>query len=69
MDEVSSIVVSAEPTTKEIVADSEDISVASLTTSDTNKTIYVKAYRKWTISNKNGKPVLFCCMLIDRQVQ
>ena len=69
MDEVSSIVVSAEPTGKEIVVASDDITVASLTTSDTNKTIYVKVYRKWTITNKNGKPVLFCCMLIDRQVQ
>ncbi|PWA98868.1 helitron helicase-like domain-containing protein [Artemisia annua] len=68
MDEGSSIVVSAEPKGKEVVADSQDISLATLTVSDTDKSIYVKAYRKWTIANKNGKPIMFCCMLIDRQV-
>ncbi|PWA58231.1 hypothetical protein CTI12_AA402020 [Artemisia annua] len=68
MDESCSIVVSAEPKGKEVVADSEDTKLATLTVSDTGKSIYVKAYRKWTIANKNGKPVMFCCMLIDRQV-
>ena len=25
-------------------------------------------YRKWTVTNKESKPVLFCCMLLDQQV-
>ena len=68
MDEASSIVASAEPKGKEIVVDSEDVSLATLTVSDTDKSIYVKAYRKWTVANKNGKPLMFHCMFIDRQV-
>ena len=55
----SSIVASAESRGKEVVAQSEDIGLANLKESDTSKAIYVKVYRKWTPTNKQGKPVLF----------
>lgn len=64
--------VSVEPTKskgKGIVTESQDTALNDLKESDTGKTIYVKVYRKWTPTNKQGKPVVFCCMLIDRQVQ
>ena len=68
MDEGSSTVVSTKPTGKEINTDTETASLATLTESDIGKSIYVKAYRKWTVTNKNGKPIMFCSMLLDRQV-
>ena len=69
MEPSSSIVASAQSTGKAIVTHSEDISLNDLKETDTGKAIYVKVYRKWTPTNKQGRPVLFCCMLIDRQVQ
>ena len=68
MAEGSSNVTSAESTGKEVTTKMENVSVADLTPSDIGKTIYVKAYRKWTITNKQGKPIMFCCMFIDHQV-
>lgn len=68
MEQVSSIVTSSESTGKEIITHPEDISLATIKATDTDKAIYVKAYRKWTPTNRLGKPVLFCCLLIDRQV-
>ena len=68
MEPGSSIVKSCESTGKQIVTSSEDISLATIKATDTDKAIYVRAYRKWTPTNKHGKQVLFCCLLIDRQV-
>ena len=69
MEPSSGIVASAQSTGKAVVTNSEDISLNDLKETDTGKAIYVKVYRKWTPTNKQGRPVLFCCMLIDRQVQ
>ena len=68
MGQVSSNFRLSESTGKEIVTHPEDISLATIKAIDTDKAIYVKAYRKWTPTNRLGKPVLFCCLLIDRQV-
>ncbi|PWA42012.1 hypothetical protein CTI12_AA548580 [Artemisia annua] len=68
MAEASSIVASPKTTDKEIMTEPEDVSLASLTPSDIGKTIYVKAYRKWTLTNKQGKPTMFCCMFIDHAI-
>ena len=68
MEQVSSIVKSSESMGKEIITHAEDNSLAMIKATDTDKAIYVKAYRKWTPTNRLGKPVLFCCLLIDRQV-
>ena len=69
MDEQCSIVTSATSKGKEIMTESETISLAIIKPSDIGKVLRVKAYRKWTVTNKNGKPTLFCCMFIDQQVQ
>ena len=69
MDEQSSIVTSAMSTGKEIMTGSETINLAIIKPSDIGKVLRVKAYRKWTVANKHGKPTLFCCMFIDQQVQ
>ena len=69
MEPSSSIVPSAQSTEKAIVTHSDDISLNDLKETDVGKAIYVKVYRKWTPTNKQGRPVLFCCMLIDRHVQ
>lgn len=69
MEQTSSIVPSSDDKGKQIVTHSEGISLADLTETDHDKVIYVKAYRKWTPTNKQGKPVVFCVMLIDKQVQ
>ena len=69
MEQASSSVPTAKSTGKAIVTKPEDTSLKDLKESDTGKAVYVKVYRKWTPTNKQGKPVLFCCMLIDRQVQ
>ena len=68
MDQSSSTVPLTESKGKELVTQTDDISLASLKATDTDKAIYVKVYRKWTVTNKNARPVIFCCMLIDRQV-
>lgn len=68
MDQSSSIVTSSTSTGKQVVTASQDISLANIKESDTDKGICVKVYRKWTPTNKQGKPVLFCCVLIDQQV-
>ncbi|PWA71336.1 hypothetical protein CTI12_AA281810 [Artemisia annua] len=62
MEEGSSIAASTKATGKEIIAHTGTTSLTTITTSDTDKTLYVKAYRKWTVTNKNGKPVMFCCI-------
>ncbi|PWA49024.1 hypothetical protein CTI12_AA485540 [Artemisia annua] len=67
MDEGSSIVDSSKATGKEIMVQPENVSLADLTEADIGKTLYVKTYRKWKITNKHGKPVMFCCMLLDKQ--
>ena len=69
MEPSSGIVPSTHSTGKAIVTHSDDISLNDLKETDTGKAIYVKVYRKWTPTNKQGRPVVFCCMLIDRQVQ
>ena len=69
MEQTSSIVASAESKGKEIVAESEEVSLHDIKETDTGKAIYVKVYRKWTPTNRQAKPVIFCCMLIDREVQ
>ena len=69
MEQTSSIVPSSESKGKEIVTHSEEIALADLKESDTGKAIYVKVYRKWIPTNKQSKPVVFCCILIDKQVQ
>lgn len=69
MDENSTIVESSKATGKEIMAQPEIVSLADLTACDIDKTLYVKAYRKWTVTNKHGRPVMFCCMLLDKQVE
>ncbi|PWA61719.1 hypothetical protein CTI12_AA370850 [Artemisia annua] len=69
MEHSSSIVASGQPTGKAIVTHSDDIGLNNLKETDTGKAIYVKVYRKWIPTNKQGKPVVFCCMLIDGQVQ
>jgi hypothetical protein len=69
MDKDSTIVESSKATGKEIMAQPENVSLANLTACDVDKTFYVKAYRKWTVTNKHGRPVMFCCMLLDKQVQ
>ena len=69
MEQTSSIVAAAKSTGKAIMTETEDICLNDLKESDTGKAIYVKIYRKWTPTNKQGKPVVFCCMLIDRRVQ
>ncbi|PWA63447.1 hypothetical protein CTI12_AA352830 [Artemisia annua] len=68
MDEASSIVTSAKSTGKEIITEPESINLAMIKPSDIGKVLYVKAYRKWTVTTKNGKPTLFCCMFIDQQI-
>ena len=55
-------------TGKAIVAQSEDITLAAINESDAGKPLHVRVYRKWTPTNKKGKPVMFCCILIDHQV-
>ena len=69
MDQTSSIVPSSDAKGKEIVTHSEEISLADLKETDHDKVIYAKVYRKWTPTNRQGKPVVFCVMLIDKQVQ
>ncbi|PWA87019.1 hypothetical protein CTI12_AA136210 [Artemisia annua] len=68
MEGSSSIVPIAESKGKEIITQQQSIGLADLKTTDTDKTIYVRAYRKWTPINRQGKPALFCCMLIDAQI-
>ena len=68
MEHSSSIVPLAGSKGKEIVTQQENISLASLKATDTDKAICVKAYQKWTLTNKQGRTALFCCMLIDNQV-
>lgn len=69
MEQTPRIVSSSDSTGKEIVAHSQEITLANLKESDTNKAIYARVYRKWTPTNRQGKPVLFCIMLIDKEVQ
>ena len=69
MDRDSSIVESSKDAGKEIMVLPENVSLADLKESDIGKTLYVKAYRKWTVTNKHGKPVMFYCMLVDKKVQ
>ena len=69
MEQTSSIVPSSHSTGKEIVTQTETITLDNLKESDTGKAICVKVYRKWTPTNKQARPVLFCCMLIDKQVK
>ncbi|PWA83855.1 hypothetical protein CTI12_AA163510 [Artemisia annua] len=69
MEKESSIVSLPRSTGKEIMSEAESVSLSMLKPSDVDKTLKVKAYRKWTVTNQYGKPVLFCCMLIDQQVQ
>ncbi|PWA69614.1 hypothetical protein CTI12_AA297070 [Artemisia annua] len=51
-----------------IIAQSEDVTLANIEESDAGKPLHVRVYRKWTPTNKQGKPVMFSCILIDRQV-
>ena len=69
MDHSSSIITSEQSTSKAIVTHLDDIALNNLKETDTRKAICVKVYRKWIPTNKQGKPVVFCCMLIDRQVR
>lgn len=69
MDSSSGIVPSDESTGKAIIPISDDVGLNNLKESDIGRPVYVKVYRKWVPTNKQGKPVVFCCMLIDRQVQ
>ncbi|PWA33157.1 DNA helicase Pif1-like protein [Artemisia annua] len=50
-----------------IIAQSGDITLADIKESDAGKPLQVRVYRKWTPTNKQGKLVMFCCILIDRQ--
>ena len=68
IEQTSSIVLSSDSKGKEIVTYSEEISLVDLKESDIGKAIYAKVYRKWTPANKQVKPVLFCLMLINKQV-
>ena len=68
MEPSSSIVPLTEPIGKAIVTKADDIGIKNLKESDTGKSIYVRVYRKWTPTNKLGRPIMFCCMLIDRKV-
>ena len=68
MEQSPSTVPLPKSTGKEIVTQAEHISVANLKPSDTDKALYLKVYRKWTPTNKNGRPMLLCCILIDEQV-
>lgn len=68
MEQTSSIVPSSDSKGKEIVAQSEEVSLANIKQSDTGKVVHVRVYRKWTPTNRQARPVVFCCMLIDRQV-
>ncbi|PWA57440.1 hypothetical protein CTI12_AA407610 [Artemisia annua] len=54
-------------TGKAIVAQLQDITLATINESDAGKPLHVRVYRKWTPTNKQGKPVMFCCILIDHQ--
>ena len=69
MEQTSSIVPSSTSKGKEIVTHSEETSLNDLKETAHGQVIYVKVYRKWTPTNKQGKPVLFCVLLIDKQVQ
>ena len=69
MDDSSITVPSDQSTGKAIVSVSDDIGLNNLKETDIGKPVYVKVYRKWVPTNKQGKPVVFCCMLIDQQVQ
>ena len=69
MDQTSSIVPSSTSKGKEIVTRSEETSLNDLKETAHGQVIYVKVYRKWTPTNKQGQPVLFCVLLIDKQVQ
>ena len=69
MEQTSSIVPSSDSKGKEIVTHSEETSLADLKETDHGQVIYAKVYRKWTPTNKQGRPVLFCVILIDKQVQ
>ena len=53
---------------KSIVTQPDDIALNNLKESDIGKPICVKVYQKWTPTNKQGRPVIFCFMLIDQQV-
>lgn len=67
MEQESSIVPSDKG--KQIVTEPEEVNLGSLKESDIGKILHVKVYRKWTPTNQQGKPVVFCCMLLDKQVQ
>lgn len=66
MDQSDTIVEATDSRGKQIVTQAEDIHLANLKATDTGKTIYMKVYQKWTPTNRLGKPILFCCMLIER---
>ncbi|PWA87518.1 hypothetical protein CTI12_AA129720 [Artemisia annua] len=69
MEQSSSIVPLSESKGKSIITQQDTINLSDLKLTDTDKAIHVKAYRKWTPTNKHGKPVIFCCMLIDSQIK
>ena len=69
MEQTSSIVPSSDSKGKKIVTYSEETSLADLKETDDGQVIYAKVYRKWTPTNKQGRSVLFCVLLIDKQVQ
>ncbi|PWA98496.1 hypothetical protein CTI12_AA017680 [Artemisia annua] len=52
---------------KEIIAQEDSIKLVTLKATDLDKTIHVKVYRKWTITNKASMPSLHCCILVDKE--
>ena len=68
MEQVSSTLPPSGSKGKEIAAESQEITLAGITQSDSGKAIHVRVYRKWMPTNRQGRPVLFCCILTDQQV-
>ncbi|PWA45080.1 hypothetical protein CTI12_AA521300 [Artemisia annua] len=57
----------AEARGKEIVTQPDNTKLVTLKATNLDKSIYVKVYRKWTLTNKASLPVMHCCILLDQE--
>ncbi|PWA80261.1 hypothetical protein CTI12_AA198250 [Artemisia annua] len=53
---------------KEIITQPDNTKLVDLKATDLDKTIYIKVYRKWTVTNKASLPTMHSCILLDQQV-
>ncbi|PWA91345.1 hypothetical protein CTI12_AA091390 [Artemisia annua] len=52
---------------KEIVTQEDSSRLLKLKATDLDKSIHVKVYRKWTVTNKASMPVMHSCILLDKE--